>query len=297
MFFPYRVDVPMARWPIANFVLIGITVLISFAMFLPLSEWAGDNDPVPPEVAEALRTAGIEPVAPPQSSAVDFFLLQPNNFRFPQLVGSLFIHAGLFHLLGNMLFLFVFGNAVNAKIGHASYIALYLGIGIMESIVWLMIGPGNPILGASGAIMGIVGVYLFLYPLNEVSVGYLLTFYYRGVFQISGMWLIAIYVAFDIWGLATTNNGGIGYLAHVAGFCVGAAVTWLLLKYHVVEMDAQEKSLLQVWGLMPHHEDVPKPAPRPKAPMGAARPAGTAPAMRPPPPPRPKRDEGPIPLD
>jgi membrane associated rhomboid family serine protease len=74
-------------------------------------------------------------------------LRRDNGFRSYQLVTALFQHAGLLHLAGNMLFLFVFGNAVNAKLGHPAFLAAYLGIGVLTGVAWLALGPGEVCLG------------------------------------------------------------------------------------------------------------------------------------------------------
>src|ERR1035437_4732506 len=184
MFLPYKVDVPMARGPIANWILIALTCIITFAMFAPLDKWERSLNPnpgLPPQLVQELRNQGIKISDDTYPPIVDAFLLQPKNFHLPQLVGNLFIHAGIFHLLGNMLFLFVFGNAINAKLGHLKYIALYLAVGIIDSAIWVLFGPNSPALGASGAIMGIIGAFLILYPHNDVSIGYWFGIFYRGV--------------------------------------------------------------------------------------------------------------------
>jgi len=293
IFVPYKVDVPMARWPIANFILIGFTFLFSIAMFSPLNQWAE---------SQQLNQIGLDTAYP---AIVDYVLLQPHNFHISQLVGNLFIHEGVLHLVGNMMFLFVFGNAVNAKLGHAKFIAIYLVVGIVESTLWVLVGPGVPCLGASGAIMGIVGAFLLLYPLNDVSIAYWIFFMFMGVKEFSAMWVIAFYFAFDVWGLVSSGNSGVAYLAHVVGFLTGAAITSAFLKYNVVEMDHGEKSLLQHWGYMPHEETplAPSSLLASTAPAKARRvshgyvPPGYETANTPRAPTRrPPRDEGPIDL-
>jgi membrane associated rhomboid family serine protease len=297
MFIPYKVDVPMQRWPIANFVLIGLTVMISFALFVPLHEWeeqrlGGMNDPAIQHWLDqqGMRVEGSNP-AP---SVIDSFMLQPGNFHLSQLVGNLFLHGGFWHLAGNMLFLFVFGNAVNAKLGHARYLAIYFGSGIVESLVWLVAGHGSPCMGASGAIMGIVGAFVLLYPTNDVSVGYMFTWYYSGTLEISAMWVIAMYVAFDIWGLVTGGNAGVAYLSHVIGFLTGAAAATGLLWFKVTAAEVNERSLLQVWGVMPEVDDGTKGATEAFAAHMPAKPP-VAPARRPAV--RKPAETGPIPLE
>ena len=195
MFIPYKVDVAMERQPVANCVLIGLTILISLAMFKPLANWHEQRDAPSEELRQLLTDAGLT-LPDPEPTIVDDFLLQPGHFRVSQLVGNLFIHAGWLHLLGNMLFLFVFGNAVNAKLGHATYLLVYLGSGAMESALCILVGPRVPCLGASGAIMGVVGAFLVLFPLNKVSIAWIIWIYYYGVVAFSAIWVIGAVLSF-----------------------------------------------------------------------------------------------------
>lgn len=234
MFFPYRVDVAMARVPWMNWLLIAVTVVVSVALFGPLDQWSGAGSP--------------------PDGVLRYFVLYPGYFHAAQLVGNLFTHAGWWHLLGNMWFLWVFGNAINAKVGQLQYLALYLGIGVLESLVWLAIGPKMPAIGASGAIMGIVGAFLIMYPQNDVSCVFTLGWFIRP-FQFSSGWLIALYAAFDVWGLVGADRSPVAYLAHVTGFAAGAGLMALLLFKGVLEADRCERSLLQVFGWMPESEE------------------------------------------
>jgi membrane associated rhomboid family serine protease len=97
-------------------------------------------------------------------------VLQRDHFAVYQLVTALFQHAGFLHLFGNMLFLFVFGNPINAKLGHFFFLICYLVIGVLENLAWLVFGPESACLGASAAIMGLCGMFLVLYPRNDVKV-------------------------------------------------------------------------------------------------------------------------------
>src|SRR5262249_8882009 len=116
---PLTLDVPMKRVPWANWALLLATVTISLAV-----PYAGD------------RHFGLDP----ESRSLHHYsplVLQRNGFATYQLVTALFQHADLFHLFGNMLFLFVFGNAINAKLGHVRFLAAYLGIGALVNAAWL----------------------------------------------------------------------------------------------------------------------------------------------------------------
>ena len=99
-------------------------------------------------------------------------------------------------------------------------------MGVLESGIWVVAGPKAPCLGASGAIMGIIGAFLLLYPLNDVSVGYMFTFFYSGVYALSAMWVIAVYIAFDIWGLIRGGNSGFGLGRKGVSIAVNSPATW-----------------------------------------------------------------------
>src|SRR5215207_6421198 len=143
---PLTLDVPMKRVPWANWALLLATVVVSLAV--PYAEH---------------QHGGLTPGGSVRQQYSPL-VLQRDRFAPYQLVTALFQHADLIHLFGNMLFLFVFGNAVNAKLGHAGFLAAYLGIGVLEGLAWLAVGAGSAVLGASGAIMGICGMFLVLYP-------------------------------------------------------------------------------------------------------------------------------------
>jgi membrane associated rhomboid family serine protease len=214
---PYQVDVGMSRWPFSNFALIAAIVV---AQFYAVAALLDDPD-------------AIEP-----------FILQ--GWSASQLFGHMFVHGGVLHLLGNVIFLWTFGNAVCAKIGNLVYIPLFLALGIAAASAHNLIAH-IPAIGASGAINGIVGMYLVYYPLNNVTCGYWLLFRV-GTFYLSSMWIILLFFAFDLWG-ATRGGGGVAYWAHLGGFLTGAAVASLSLLSGFVEMTDTERSLLEVLGL------------------------------------------------
>ncbi len=271
MLVPYNVDVPMERWPYANWGLIAFTTVISLAVLAGVGQGSDRRareeqrlweeltrkDAKPEEVARALKAldAAAEP-APPLA-------LVPGHWTILQLFTSLFVHGDLLHLIGNMLFLFVFGNAVNAKLGHVPFVGIYLLIGALEGIAWLLIGDGRPVIGASGAIMGIVGIFLVLYPRNDVNVFYWFLWVGAGAFSISSMWLILFYVGGDLFGTIFDGNGGIAYIAHLAGMVTGTAlaVTGVIVGW--LEPSRGEQNLLQLLGF--HGADRAKPRERSKA--------------------------------
>lgn len=228
---PLTLDVPMKRLPWANWGLILATVLVSLAVpYAPGEQFSF----LPEEQAP---------------TAYSPLVLQRGHFRPYQLVTSLFQHAGLAHLLGNMLFLFVFGNAINAKLGHIGFLAAYLGIGVVEGLVWLAVGKEPASLGASAAIMGVCGLFLVLYPLNAVRVFWeeweiaLITRSWTG--ELPGWVLVLLFMAFDLWGAVFHRDAGVGYVSHLVGAALGVGLGVVLLKAGWLRPDRGEQTLLQ----------------------------------------------------
>ncbi|MCS7270849.1 MAG: rhomboid family intramembrane serine protease [Gemmataceae bacterium] len=159
------------------------------------------------------------------------------------LIGHVLVHADWIHLLGNMYFLWLFGNAVCAKVGNGVYVLIYFTLGIVAGIAALVTGF-IPSVGASGAINGIVGMFLVWFLLNEVDVFYVF-FFEGGFFSVSSGWLILFWTVFDIWGLIQGGDH-INYVAHLAGLVAGIGLAIALLKLNWVKMERGERSLLQV---------------------------------------------------
>ncbi len=212
---PFQVDVGMSRWPIANFLLIPFLIFTSFAAF------------------GAYDTRELGP-----------FIL--NGWSASGMFGHMFLHGGLMHLVGNMIFLWTFGNAVCAKVGNLAFIPLFLGLGFCAATVHNLV-DATPAIGASGAINGVVGMYLVFFPRNNITCFY--WFLFRiGTFYVSGFWIILLYFAFDVWG-AYAGSGGVAYWAHIGGFLTGLAIAIALLASGIVEMRDTEESLLEVLGI------------------------------------------------
>jgi membrane associated rhomboid family serine protease len=138
---------------------------------------------------------------------------------------SMFLHGGLLHILGNMLFLWVFGNNVEDRMGKAGYLAFYLAAGVAATAAQVAIDPGSaiPMIGASGAIAGVMGAYLILWP--DVRI-YSLVFLGFFVFfrDLSAKWLLGIWFVLNFF----TGNSGVAWMAHVGGFVFGMLVALVL---------------------------------------------------------------------
>jgi membrane associated rhomboid family serine protease len=159
------------------------------------------------------------------------------------LFGHMWLHGGILHLLGNMLFLWIFGNAICAKIGNLRYIPVYIGLGLIAGVSHLVFAGGS-VLGASGAINGIVGMFLVLFPQNEITC-YFILFIKPREFSVSSAWMILFWLVFDIWG-AMQGGGQVAYFAHLGGFAGGVVLAILMLKFKILTMERYEKSLLQI---------------------------------------------------
>jgi membrane associated rhomboid family serine protease len=241
---PLTVDVAMQRLPWANWGLILATIVLSFAV--PAEREAVAVSAPPP--AGPARP-GDPTLADPIRHTYSRLVLQRGNFAAYQLVTSLFQHAGLMHLLGNMLFLFVFGNAVNAKLGHAGFLASYLGIGALVNIVWLVAGAGEACLGASGAVMGLCGMFLVLYPCNMVQVFWdefgVAALLRNWTNEVPGWAVVLLYLTFDVCGAVFDPDAGIGYVSHIVGAGIGMGLAVALLKTGWLVPDRGEQTLLQ----------------------------------------------------
>jgi membrane associated rhomboid family serine protease len=183
---PFRVEVRYPIYPLGNLLLIAFTVL-------------------------AFSFQGLDALD-------ERFVL--TGWRPSEMIGSVFLHAGILHLAGNMLFLWVFGNAICAHLGNLRYVAAYLLFGIVAAVVHLLM-DGAPAVGASGAVNGMLGMYLALFPVNRVHCFWFF-FGWGGTSAIRGYILIGVWAALDLWG-GLRGGAGIAYWAHLGGLCSGLA--------------------------------------------------------------------------
>jgi membrane associated rhomboid family serine protease len=150
---------------------------------------------------------------------------------FLSVLTAMFLHGGWLHLLGNMLFLFVFGNNVEDRLGRLRYLAFYLACGYAATYAFSLFfaGSSSPLVGASGAIAGVLGAYIVLFP--RARVWSLLTFLFflpvrLPAWLVLGSWFVLQYLYAR--GAGLTEATGTAYLAHVVGFVVGVVLVWRL---------------------------------------------------------------------
>jgi rhomboid family protein len=154
------------------------------------------------------------------------FLAHPSA-DFPTLFTSMFMHAGWVHLGGNMLYLWIFGDNVEDRLGHGVFTIFYFLCGLAATFTQLMFSAGSdvPNLGASGAIAGVLGAYIILFPQGRVRVLQL-----GGVVQMPALIVIGLWIVLQLFsGIGsisnTANTGGVAYMAHIGGFVAGCVLT------------------------------------------------------------------------
>jgi membrane associated rhomboid family serine protease len=142
---------------------------------------------------------------------------------------AMFIHGGLLHFVGNMIFLWVFGNNLEDRIGHIKYLLFYLLTGVAATLTHWVIEPQSqtPLVGASGAISGVLGGYLLLYPYNRIRV-LLILFIFITALQVPVMYLLGFWFLLQVLegfgSLGVSDQVNVAFFAHIGGFLAGVAV-------------------------------------------------------------------------
>jgi membrane associated rhomboid family serine protease len=154
---------------------------------------------------------------------------------FHTLLSYMFLHGGLLHLGGNLLFLYIFGDNVEDRLGHLRYLLFYLACGVLAALAEYAVQPSSsvPMVGASGAIAGVMGCYLLLFPKAKVDILIIIVVIFK-VLPIPAWIMLALWFAMQfIGGIgASTAEGGVAYWAHAGGFVAGILLAfplWLRL--------------------------------------------------------------------
>ena len=206
--FPISDVIPSRTTPVVTIGLIGINAL-AFLYELQLSDSQLDH---------LVREAGVVPAA---FSAID-------------LVTSLFLHGGWVHFLGNMLYLWIFGDNVEYRFGHGRFLLFYVVCGAAAAFTQVLINPAStvPMIGASGAIAGVMGAYFVLFPQSRVLAAVFIIFIID-IIEIPALFFLGIWFLMQLFSgvgsLVETAEGGIAFFAHVGGFAAGA-LTGLLVR-------------------------------------------------------------------
>jgi len=219
MFLPLHDDTPLK---VIRFQAVtGAIVAANVAVFLFTHYAVGGNG----EVAIDLGL-GATPAAITDAAAVDAARhMIPGSAT---LITYMFLHGGWLHLLSNMAFLWVFADNVEDAFGHWGFLGFYLLCGVVAGLVHSFAQPASlaPLIGASGAVAGILGAYLLLYPRARVWV----LLFMRLPIRISAAWALIGWIAFQVLSLFLDNGQSpvsVAWWAHIGGFATGLAVTWL----------------------------------------------------------------------
>lgn len=141
---------------------------------------------------------------------------------------SMFIHGGFLHLAGNMMFLWVFGSNIEARLGHVGYLLFYLVTGVAATLSHWIVDQSSPIplVGASGAIAGVMGAYVMLYPRNRINS--IIIFFFITVVQLSAMLLLGFWFLWQLFQalfyIGVSSQVSVAFWAHVGGFVAGVAI-------------------------------------------------------------------------
>ncbi len=172
-----------------------------------------------------------------------FYGVVPAAFSWPTLITSMFLHGSWSHVIGNMWYLWIFGDNVEDRLGHGRFIVFYLLCGMAAAIGQIVMDPSSelPTIGASGAIAGVMGAYFVLYPQSRVLT--LIPWIFIQIVEIPaivllGFWFLMQFLsAGAIAVTANTHGGGVAFAAHVAGFVVGMVGVFVFRKPQVDRWD------------------------------------------------------------
>ena len=164
-----------------------------------------------------------------QWSVVPRRLTQNPGADFITIFTSMFMHGGWLHLAGNMLYLWIFGDNVEDRFGHAKFMLFYLLCGIAATVAQVAISAGSniPNLGASGAIAGVLGAYLVLFPRGNVKVLMGRSVIPMPALVVIGLWIVLQFINGVGSITQSTETGGVAYMAHIGGFVAGLVLTFI----------------------------------------------------------------------
>jgi membrane associated rhomboid family serine protease len=212
MFIPLRDENPSGKFAFVNLALI----LANIGVFIY-------QITLTPQAFTAFVTANA--MVPARIPA---FLGGHGSFEaaFLPLITSLFLHAGIAHILGNMLFLWIFGDNVEATFGHLRYLLFYLVCGVGSGLTHIAFNLYShiPALGASGAISGVLGAYIVLEPRNRILTLIFIFVVRVPAVMVLGLWFVLQFLS-GIGSLGSTANGGVAVWAHIGGFLLGLLIT------------------------------------------------------------------------
>lgn len=194
---------------------------------------------------------GFHAATPVANARIWPWMLHPDTPELYQFFSSMFLHANFMHIFGNMIFLWVFGNALNDKLGHVAYLSFYLAGGVLAGAGYLLLSAHAPVIGASGAISAVTGGFLVLLPKTRVTVITWLL-YVLLPFDVSSLFFLGIQFVFNLWmslgQLGPMSGGGVAYAAHSSGYVFGIGVAAALLGTGLLGRDPFDLlNLIRTW--------------------------------------------------
>ena len=212
--------------PVVTYALIAVNVLVWLIELSAGESFINGYSTVPYEITHGTDLVGTETIrAGGQSVAIQLYP-GPTPI-YLTLFSSMFMHASWAHILGNMLYLWIFGDNIEDRIGHGKFLVFYLICGLAASAAHIIFGVDSkiPSLGASGAIAGVLGAYLILFPKRGVRVLMARQIVNMPAFVVLGMWiLLQVFSQISVVG---GDGGGVAYMAHIGGFVAGVALIFL----------------------------------------------------------------------
>jgi len=240
MFLPIG-DAPNPKGvPIVTYALIAANVAAFLLLNVPLDSRRADvRSPEFREYVEVMarelegRVDVRQLVA--QTSAYDLFSFEhgyrPATPQLPDLFSCMFLHGSFMHLFGNMLFLWIYGDNVERRLGAFAYLLAYLATGVAATLTHALMFSSSqmPLVGASGAISGVLGFYFVWFPRNVVRMLAFLPPFLLQVFEIPARWVLGMYLVIDnLLPIFVSPGGGVAHGAHIGGFLAGGLVAWLM---------------------------------------------------------------------
>jgi membrane associated rhomboid family serine protease len=233
---PLKDDVPSNSVPFVTVLLIGLNVL---AFLYQLSLGIDTRGPGAGAAEAFVFEFGVIPCRLTDSCPAVLSRVA-GDFPHPwvTIVTSMFLHGGLLHIAGNMLYLWIFGNNVEDTLGHGRFLLFYLASGGAAAVGQTMVSPTShiPMIGASGAVSGVLGAYLLLFPyatiLTLVTFGFFVRFVRVPAMIVLGFWIVLQllngYITFSAQSLGRGESGGVAWFAHIGGFLAGMLLVFLL---------------------------------------------------------------------
>ena len=212
--------------PVVTYALIAANVLVWLIELASGDRFINGYSTVPYEITHNTDLVGMQTIHAGGESAAIRLYPGPTPI-YLTLIFAMFMHASWLHIGGNMLYLWIFGDNIEDRIGHAKFLAFYVICGIAASAAHIAFGPDSriPSLGASGAIAGVLGAYLVLFPKRSVRVLLGRQIVNMPAFIVLGMWILL--QVFAQVSVAGTEGGGVAYMAHIGGFVAGLVLIFL----------------------------------------------------------------------